>query len=98
MKYFLLVPILLSAAMPASAADIEKACNSSDRPSASRQLCGCIQDVADLTLSRAEQRRAARFFSDPHAAQEVRRSDSRSDREFWNRYELFADSAAYYCS
>jgi len=89
--------VLLALAHPAMADQIENACLGSDRPSASRQLCGCIQDVADLTLDKGEQRRAAKFFADPHMAQEVRQSKTNADRSFWKRYRLFADSAAYYC-
>lgn len=93
----LLAAAILLAATQASAKNIEAACLKSDRPSASRQLCGCIQDVANLTLDKGEQRRAADFFADPHKAQEVRRSASSADRTFWKRYSLFAKSAGYYC-
>jgi len=89
---------LLASAQPAAAAEIEKACIRSDRPAASRALCGCIQDVADLTLSQGDQRRAAKFFADPHKAQEVRQSDSRGDEAFWQRYRLFGEAAKTYCS
>jgi hypothetical protein len=85
-------------AAPAGAEVIERACLSSDRPAAGRALCGCIQDVADLTLTRSEQHKAAKFFDDPHRAQEVRQSISRSDQKFWERYKLFGKSAKTYCS
>ena len=83
---------------PAQAEIIESACLKSDRPGVSRMLCGCIQDVADLTLTRSDQRKAATFFADPHRAQEVRQSISRSDQNFWDRYKRFGSSAKTYCS
>ena len=79
------------------ASTIENACMRADRPAATRILCGCIQDVADLTLSASEQRKAARFFADPHEAQEVRQSNNRSDQRFWTRYKQFGLSAKNYC-
>ncbi len=85
-------------AVPAQAETIERACLSSDRPGVSRSLCGCIQDVADLTLTKSDQRKAATFFDDPHRAQEVRQSISRSDQKFWERYKRFGSSAKTYCS
>lgn len=75
---------------------IDNACASSGR-SASSQLCGCIQQVADQTLSRSDQRRAAKFFRDPHEAQVVRSSSNSSDNAFWSRYTRFADTAEAYC-
>ena len=81
----------------ATAGVIERACLNSDRPAANRSLCGCIQGVADATLTRAEQRRAAKFFSDPHMAQVVRQSDAASDEVFWQRYKAFGATASNYC-
>jgi len=79
------------------AGTIENACNRSDRDAANRQLCGCIQDVADLTLERGDQRLAASFFSDPHRAQEIRQSDRASHESFWRRYKNFGQTAEVYC-
>lgn len=81
----------------AIAGPIDSACIRSDRARGNAALCGCIQQVADQTLSRSDQRRAARFFQDPHRAQEARTSDSSSDSAFWSRYQSFANSAAAYC-
>ena len=77
----------LSLALPliagaAGAGTVERACLRSDRP-ASRALCGCIQQAADVTLSRRDQRLAASFFRDPHQAQVVRQSDRGRDEAFW---------------
>ncbi|RMC36539.1 hypothetical protein [Paracoccus alkanivorans] len=82
----------------AMAGPIDSACVRSDRAQGNTPLCGCIQQVADQTLSRSDQRRAARFFRDPHEAQEARTSDSSSDSAFWSRYTNFANTAAAYCS
>lgn len=81
----------------ALAGPIENACNRSDRPNANRQLCRCIDAAADRTLTRSEQRRAARFFSNPDEAQAVRMSPAREDNEFWARYRAFGDLAEQLC-
>lgn len=81
-----------------AASTIERACVKSDRKAASRPLCGCIQDVADLMLSRKEQKIAATFFKEPHRAQEIRQSDRRSDEKFWLRYKEFGNTARSYCT
>lgn len=80
----------------ANAGTIERACLASERPK-SRALCGCIQQAADVTLNGREQRQAARFFADPHRAQEVRQSDRVSDERFWARYQRFGATAEAYC-
>ncbi len=54
--------------------------------------------AADRTLSRAEQRRAARFFKDPDEAQQVRASKTDRDNEFWDRYRAFGEMAEAYCA
>ncbi|MFT4013334.1 MAG: hypothetical protein QM682_07990 [Paracoccus sp. (in: a-proteobacteria)] len=81
----------------AVAGPIDSACMRSERAQ-SRQLCGCIQQVADQTLSRSDQRRAARFFADADAAQTVRMSKSDTDNAFWERYQNFATTAEAYCA
>ena len=83
--------------MTAIAGPIESACVKSDRKAASRALCGCIQQVADMTLSGGEQRRAAQFFRDPDQAQKVRMSKSDRDNAFWARYKNFGETASAYC-
>ncbi len=89
--------LFIVTSIPASAGTIERACLSSDRAAASRSLCGCIQDAADLTLSTKDQRRAASFFNDPHRAQVVRQSDRRTDEAFWGRYKQFGETAQSFC-
>lgn len=82
----------------ASAGPVETACARSDRPQASRALCRCIDSVAQRTLTRAEQRRAASFFRDPQLAQDVRMSKSDRDNAFWARYRAFGDAAERTCT
>jgi len=48
-------------------------------------------------LSGADQRRAARFFADPHRAQEVRQSSRADDAAFWLRYIAFGEQAEALC-
>lgn len=81
----------------AMAGPIDSACIRSDRARGNAPLCGCIQRVADQTLSRSDQRRAAAFFRDPHQAQEVRMSKTDADNAFWARYKQFAGTAEAYC-
>lgn len=99
MKRLLLASALIAGSVSAaSAGPIERACNQSARSGGNRALCGCIQQAADMTLNGSDQSRAARFFSDPHQAQEVRQSGRRSDAEFWERYKHFGATAEAYCS
>lgn len=91
--------LVLAAATSAMAAGpVENACNTSPRAKGDRALCGCIQHAADRTLTRSEQRRAARFFADPEQAQKVRASKSSSDNEFWRNYRAFGDMAEAFCA
>ena len=87
--------------MTAPAADagstIERACLKSNRRAASKPLCDCIQRVADQMLTRRDQKMAAKFFADPHRAQEIRQSDRASHEEFWKRYKAFGTSAGNIC-
>lgn len=83
-------------APPALAAGtIEAACRAAGRSDAA--LCACIQNAADATLERRDQRSAARFFADPHRAQEVRMSSRARDSAFWERYLGFAVHAEATC-
>jgi hypothetical protein len=92
--------VILAGLVPfsAHAGAIERACNASDRNAASRELCSCIQEAADATLNNSEQRRAAKFFSDPDKAQETRQSDSSGDESFWQRYKSFGQMAEAWCA
>ncbi|MEM9550890.1 MAG: hypothetical protein AAGA05_06930 [Pseudomonadota bacterium] len=85
-------------APPAEAGVIRKACLQSGRPAATHSACTCIQRVANRSLSRKERRIAAKFFSEPHRAQEIRQSDRRSHELFWKRYKAFGASAQQTCS
>jgi len=82
----------------ASAGPIASACMASNRQAASPALCGCIQQVADITLGNADQRRVASFFRDPDKAQTVRMSKTRADDAFWDRYQVFGQQAQMACS
>jgi hypothetical protein len=92
-----LAALAATTAAPAVAAgDIERACAAAGR-SASAQLCNCIQQAADLTLTGRDQSRAAKFFRDPHQAQEIRQSDRQTDEAFWQRYRAFGQTAEAFC-
>lgn len=81
----------------AHAGPIENACNRSDRSAATRPLCACIQEAADMTLRAADQRRAAKFFADPDEAQRVKLSDTHADEAFWERFRNFTATAEAFC-
>lgn len=76
---------------------ISRACMASDRKARSRERCGCIQAVANDTLSASDQRLAVSFYSDPHRAQEIRQSDNSSHERFWLAYKDYAETAAAVC-
>ncbi len=92
-----LLAFILMTAPAMAGGTIEKACLKSERNAANRSLCSCLQVVADDVLTRADQRRGARFFTDPHMSQEVRASSSRADDAFWERWTRFAKTSASYC-
>ncbi len=91
-----LIPLTLAGA--AVAGPIEKACLSSGRDAADRRMCGCIQGVADQMLEGSDQRRAAKFFSNPELAAKTMLSDTARDDAFWARWERFGETATIYCS
>lgn len=76
---------------------INNACLGSNRTARSRQLCGCIQAVANQSLTSSQQVRAAAFYNDPHQAQVVRQSDRASDERFWEAYRAYGDRAERIC-
>ncbi|WP_254054586.1 hypothetical protein [Roseovarius sp. EL26] len=88
----------VSRAAPLVNGPINKACLASDRKARSRQLCGCIQAVANQTLTIPEQRRAILFYQNPHLAQEVRQSDRTSDEQFWKTYVNYGERAKATCT
>lgn len=72
------------------------ACLSSGR-SVSQPLCACLQNVADMTLDGRDQKLAAKLFADPEKAEAIRVSDSSRNKDFWARYQSFADAAGTLC-
>jgi hypothetical protein len=87
----------VSRGSPMAFGPISKACMASDRKARSRALCGCIQAAADQTLSGSQQRRAVRFYRDPHSAQEIRQSDRASNERFWKAYADYGERARQLC-
>ena len=102
MRYFLMAGALASAAACGGggrvvSGDISAACIAADRRAASPALCSCVQQVANQSLSGADQARAATFFANPDLAQQTRQSDRGSDERFWDRYRAFTDLAEQIC-
>lgn len=77
---------------------ISSACRSAGRKQASRERCGCVQAVADRSLSAGEQRRGAAFFRDPQKAQDTRQSDNASNERFWLNWKAYSAEAAKLCT
>ncbi|WP_299044088.1 hypothetical protein [uncultured Tateyamaria sp.] len=77
---------------------IYSACRGAGRSQASRARCGCVQAVANQSLTSSDQNRGAGFFSNPQQAQEVRQSDRAIDERFWTRWKDYSDSAARQCT
>ena len=83
--------------LPFANGPINKACMASDRKARSRTLCGCIQAMANNTLSGSQQRVAVSFYADPHKAQQMRQSDSVAHEAFWQDYKAYSDTAKRTC-
>jgi hypothetical protein len=98
LPYLLATVVALSLPVQAFAGPVETACNRSDRAQASRSLCNCIGQVADMTLRGGDQKRVASFFKDPDRAQDVKMSKRDSDDAFWERYQAFTTQAEAYCA
>jgi len=94
---YLAIFICFAGVTSARANNIEQACVQSGREAANRALCGCIQDVANLTLTGSDQKLASTFFKDPDKAQEIRQSDRRAHERFWERYKEFGETAREFC-
>lgn len=97
MRKILTLGALALTACGANAGVIERACLTSDRAGGNSNLCGCIQQVANITLDGRDQKLAAQFFEDPHLAQEIRQSDNAGHSVFWQKYKAFGQSAESYC-
>lgn len=82
---------------PVASGPISDACLSSGRNARSPALCGCIQAVANDTLSRADQRRATGFYSNLQSAQDTRQSQRAGDQRFWAAYAIYAERAERVC-
>ncbi len=102
MKKFLLIAVcaasVTAVANVADAAKIKQACLASDRSAATRARCTCIQRVADQALTRGDQKTVAKWFEDPHQAQELKMSQTARDDALWDRYQNFCQMAQAVCS
>jgi hypothetical protein len=97
-RHFALALTALTLASAAGAGPIGNACLNSGRDAADRKMCDCIDGVADQMLDGSDQRRAAKFFSNPELAAKTMLSDTARDDAFWERWEHFGETATIYCS
>ena len=51
-----------------------------------------------MTLSEADQKKGASFWSDPQRAQDVRQSDNVFNEAFWLRWKNFGQTSEAMCS
>lgn len=102
MKKFLLIAFcatsLTAVAPVVDAAQIKRACLASDRSAATRDRCNCIQRVANQALTRSDQKTVAKWFRDPHQAQELKMSKTQRDDALWDRYRNFGQMAQAICN
>lgn len=77
--------------------EISRACLAADRAAANAVLCGCVQGVANRTLSSSDRSRVAEFFADPEYAHAIRISDTPRNEAFWDRYRDFIRAAENTC-
>ena len=75
-----------------------RACMNSDRAKSNARLCKCIQSAADATLTRRDQKRAAKLVLNPEQSQSLKMSKRRTDEKFWDRYQEFGELARAFCS
>ncbi|SDD09351.1 hypothetical protein [Ruegeria marina] len=92
-----LMSVTAPAQVFAATGGIHDACRQSGRSEATPQRCSCIQQAANKSLTRSDRRKVAKWFRDPHQAQEVRMSDKRSDEALWKRYKAFGELAQAIC-
>ena len=85
------------APVPAKANPIERACLESSRAAGDRELCSCVGEAANRTLTARQMREGARFFTDPQRAQEVRDSTSRRHEDMWRAWNDFGQTAEDMC-
>jgi|SRR6056297_561714 len=83
--------------MPVASGPVSDACLASGRKARSPALCGCVQAVANDTLSGGDQRRAVGFYRDLQSAQDTRQSDRPRDERFWEAYTAYAERAERVC-
>ncbi len=86
-----------TAPLPFASGPLSNACLRSDRGARSGKLCGCIQAVANQTLTGSEQQRAVLFYTNPQQAQDIRQSKRASDEHFWKTYSAYAERAGRIC-
>jgi len=89
--------LALASCGPRVSGKLANACMDGGRSAANPALCNCIQRVANQSLSGADERRIVPFFDDPERAQDVRKSDTRRDDAFWDRYRAFTTAARRAC-
>ena len=83
--------------LPFATGPIYSACQADGRKAASRARCGCVQAVANQSLSGADQKRGVKYFNDPAKLQEVRQSDNPGNERFWLAWKEYGQAAVAQC-
>ncbi|MGI3168629.1 hypothetical protein ACRARG_05725 [Pseudooceanicola sp. C21-150M6] len=90
--------LILTSTSAMAAGPVSRACIASDRASSSYALCSCLQQVANKTLTRRDQRTVAKIFKEPQLAQDIKMSKTTANDVFWERYQVFGATATKTCS
>ena len=77
--------------------DIYDACRDAGRTEATDHRCGCVQWVADQTLTPTQQQRGAGYFVDQQGLQDARQSDGSANERFWTAWKEFGQQAGQQC-
>lgn len=77
--------------------DIYTACRDAGRSEATDQRCGCVQWVADQTLTSSQQQRGAGYFVNQQGLQDTRQSDGSANERFWSAWKTFGQQAGLQC-
>ncbi|QHQ33948.1 hypothetical protein [Algicella marina] len=96
LRWGLLLAALLLPQTVLAMGPTERACLQSER-SPGRQVCACAQSVADQTLSKGDQDKAAGIIRKPDLFFKYHGSDNPSRKAFLQRYRAWGTATSELC-
>lgn len=96
LKSTLIAALVICPTLSFGAGTTENACLRSDR-SPGRAACACAQNVADQTLSKGDQKIAAKIINNPDVFYEYYGSDNQRKKAFLQRYRNWGSTAQEFC-